>query len=141
MEAYQQLTEFAVSIEKCKGEKEMANATYEALHKAMDGLQMLASFMMQTALFWKQTQEHCKALGEDKMKQTVENAMERYDDAKRRKLWTSKGFKTNAVNFYAGWVAFDGVCGESTCSQYKRHREIFTSTLWKIPHMRRPKKC
>ena len=100
LEAYQQLTEFAVSIEKCKGEKEV-NATNEALHKAMDGLQMLASFMVQAALFWKQMQEHCKALGEDKMKQTVENAMERYNDAKHRKLWTSKGFKTNAVNFYA----------------------------------------
>ena len=124
-EAYQQLTDFAVSIGKCNGEKEMAEAAVKALHKAMDGLQMLAALMMQAALFWKQMQKHCKALGEDRMKQTVENAMQRYDDAKCRKLWTSNGFKTDAVNFYAGWVALDGVCGEYILAIQETQRDLY----------------
>ena len=124
-EAYQQLTDFAVSIERCNGEKEMAEAAVKALHKAMDGLQMLATLMMQAALFWKQMQEHCKALGEDKMKQTVENAMQSYDDAKRRKLWTSTGFKRNAVSFYAGWVALDSVCGEYMLAIQETQRDLY----------------
>ena len=124
-EAYQQLTDFAVSIGKCNGEKEMAEAAVQALHKAMNGLQMLAALMIQAALFWKQMEEHCKALGEDKMKQTVENAMQRYDDAKRRKLWTSNGFKTDAVNFYAGWVALDGVCGEYMLAIQETQRDLY----------------
>ena len=111
-EAYQQLTDFAVSIGRCNGEKEMAEAAMEALHKAMDGLQRLAALMMQAALFWKQMQEHCKALGEDRMKQTVEHAMQRYNNDERHELWTSTGFKRNAVRFYASWVALDSVCGE-----------------------------
>lgn len=124
-EAYQQLTDFAVSVGKCSGEKEMAGAAVDALHKAMDGLQMLAALMMQAALFWEQMQEHCKALGEDKMKQTVENAMEKYDDAKRRRLWTSRGFKINAVNFYAGWVALDDVCGEYMLAIQETQKELY----------------
>lgn len=124
-QAYEQLTDFAVSIGKCNGEKEMAEAAVKALHKAMDGLQMLAALMMQAALFWKQMQVHCKALGEDKMKQTVENAMEKYNDAKRRKLWTSKGFKRNAVSFYAGWVALDSVCGEYMLAIQETQKNLY----------------
>ena len=57
-EAYQKLTDFAVRIGKCSGEKEMANATVEALHEAMSGLKMLARLMMQAALFWEFQAHH-----------------------------------------------------------------------------------
>ena len=124
-EAYQQLTDFVVSIGRCNGEKEMAEAAVQALHKAIDGLQMLAALMMQAAFFWKQMQKHCKALGEDKMKQTVEHAMQKYDDDKRRKLWTSDGFKTNAVKFYASWVALDSVCGEYMLTIQETRKDLY----------------
>ena len=123
--AYQQLTEFAVSIEKCQNEDEIAGAAVKALHSTMDGLLKLAAFMMQAAQFWRQMQEHCKALGEDRIKKAVMNGMERYDEAKRRKLWTSKGFKIEAINFYAGWVALDGVCGEYMSAIQDTQRELY----------------
>ena len=124
-EAYQKLNAFAVKIGGCAGEKEMANAAVDALHEAMDGLQMLAALMMQASLFWKQMQEHCKALGEDKMKHTVQNAMKLYDDATRRKLWTSPGFKQKAIRFHAGWVALNDVCGEYILAIQETQRELY----------------
>ena len=112
MEAYKKLTELTVLVENCEDEEEFAKVSAQALHKAMDGLKILAALMMQAALFWKQMQDHCKSLSDDKLKEKVENAMTKYDDAKRLKLWTSKPFKIQAVRFYAGWVALDNVCGE-----------------------------
>ena len=125
LEAFQKLTDFAVSIENCKDEKDFAKAAADALHKAMEGLKMLAALMMQAALFWKQMQVHCMALSESKMKDTVEKAMDKYDDAKRLKLWTSTGFKKQAVQFYAGWVALDGVCGEYMSAIQETQKELY----------------
>ena len=55
-------------------------------------------------------QDHCKSLAEDEMQKTVETALTKYSDEKRLKVWTSKPFKTKAVQFYAGWVALNSVC-------------------------------
>ena len=111
-EAYQHLVDSAVSIRRCKDEQKMVEAAVKALHIATNGLDMLAVLMMQAALFWKRMDEHCKALEENNMKETVKKAMRTDDDAERRKLWTSKDFKRDAVTFYASWVAFDSVCVE-----------------------------
>ena len=112
IEAFKKLTEFTVKVQTCGNEEEFAKFSAEALHKAMEGLKILAALMMQAALFWKQMQEHCKSLADDNLKDTVENAMDKFTDAKRLKLWTSDPFKIRAVRFYAGWVALDNVCGE-----------------------------
>ena len=112
LEAYKKLGEFTVIVKNCEGEEEFAKSSAQALHKAMEGLKILAALMMQAALFWKQMQDHCKSLADDKLKDKVESAMSKYDETKRLKLWTSKPFKIQAVRFYAGWVALDNVCGE-----------------------------
>lgn len=125
LEAFQKLTEFAVSIENCKGEKDFANAAAQSLQEAVQGLKMLSAYMMQAAVFWTQMQNHCKDLGDDKLKKEVDKAMQRYDDAKRQRFWTSSGFKTKAVNFYAGWVALDGVCGEYMTAIQGTRRELY----------------
>ena len=123
-EALRQLTDFAVKISECQGEKGMAEAAYEALHSAMDGLKTLAALMMQASLFWKQMQEHCKALGEDDVVKSIQTYMDK-EEAKRRKLWTSNGFKRKAVIFYSGWVALDGVCGEYMSAIQDTQRSLY----------------
>ena len=124
-EAYDKLNNFAVKAGRCSGENEMAKAAVKALHEAMSGLQMLAALMMQAALFWQQMQEHCKALGEDEMKRMVEKAIQKYDNGKRRKLWTSRGFKSNAVCFSADWVALNDVCGEYMLAIQETQRDLY----------------
>ena len=112
MEALQKLTEFAILIDRCKTEEDFANASVEALHKAMEGLRGLSALMMEAAEFWKQMQKHCQHLSEEDLKKAVTETKEKYDADARRKLWTGDAFKHQAVEFYAGWVALDNVCGE-----------------------------
>ncbi len=54
-------------------------------------------------------QDHCRSLAESDMQRQVEKAM-KYPEEKHLKVWTSRGFKRKAVEFYAGWVALHSVC-------------------------------
>ena len=89
-------------------------------------LKALSLVMKQAALFWLQMQEHCKSLAESQFQKQVETAMEKYSDEKRLKVWTSKGFKIKAVEFYAGWVAL-----HSVCSQYMEQIRITQQDLYR----------
>ncbi len=109
--ALQSFTDFAAKISQCSREENMADAAVDALHEAMRGLKQLSLIMMKAALFWKQMQEHCKSLAESKMQSMVEKALTMPEE-RRMKVWTSNGFKKKAVEFYAGWVALNGVCAK-----------------------------
>lgn len=125
MDAYQQLIEFAVQIERCRDEKELAAAATSALHKAIGGLRDLSRVMLQASVFWKQLQVHCKALGEDDLKKVVAGAINDLDETKRRKFWTTPGFKRQAVNFYAGWVALDEICVEYVSAIQETRKDLY----------------
>ena len=87
------------------------NATkYEITRTLVDSLKSLSAVMMQAALFWHQLQEHCEHLAKEEMKEMIEKAL-KYDEDRRLKFWNSKGFKSKAIQYYAGWVALDHVCG------------------------------
>ena len=93
-------------------ENTAAVAAVDALHEAITALKELSSVTMHTVHFWKQMQEHCRALAEEEMKSMVEMAMKEYSGEKRIKLWTTDGFKEQAIHFYAGWVALKDFCTE-----------------------------
>ena len=103
------MTEFACKIKDCETEENMAEIAEGALHQAIGALKELSAVMMQAAVFWKQMQDHCKSLAESEMTNQVERAMKLSED-RRLKVWTSRGFKIKAIEFYAGWVALHGVC-------------------------------
>ena len=124
-EAMSRMTSFASKIKECQTEQNMAEAAAEALHEAIGALKELSVVMMQVAMFWKQMQDHCKSLAEDHMTKQVQKAMKDYSDEKRLKLWTSKPFKIQAVRFYAGWVALNGVC-----SLYVEHIKLVQKDLY-----------
>ena len=107
--ALQSFTDFAAKISGCQREENMAEAAVDALHEAMRGLKQLSLIMMKAAIFWKQMQMHCQSLAESEMQSQVERAL-KLSEEKRLKVWTSKGFKIKAIEFYAGWVALNGVC-------------------------------
>ena len=109
------MTEFASKIQDCNTEENMAVIAEDALHQAIGALKELSSVMMQAAVFWKQMQDHCRTLAESEMTKHVERAM-KLSEEKRLKVWTSNGFKRKAIEFYAGWVALNGVC--STYVEY-----------------------
>ena len=95
--------------ENCKDDSELAEVAINALHSAMGGLQKFLAIMMKAALFWKQMQVHCEQLAKDKMQRMITSVMKKSEE-QRLKVWTSNGFKTQAINHYAQWVALDNVC-------------------------------
>lgn len=103
------IAEFTKKIENCRDDSELAEVAIGALHKAVGGLQNLSATMMKAALFWKQMQVHCEQLASDKMQKMIATAMKR-PEKDRIRVWTSTGFKTQAVAYYAKWVALDDVC-------------------------------
>ena len=107
--ALQDIAEFAKKIENCKDDSELAEVAINVLHSAMGGLQKLSAIMMKAALFWKQMQVHCEQLAKDKMQRMITSVMKKSEE-QRLKVWTSNGFKTQAINYYAQWVALDDVC-------------------------------
>ena len=107
--ALQDIAEFTKKIQNCKDDSKLADVAIGALHKAMGGLQNLSAIMMKAALFWKQMQVHCEQLAKEKMQKMITTAMKR-PEKDRLRVWTSNGFKTQAIKYYAQWVALDDVC-------------------------------
>ena len=68
--------------------------------------------MIQAVNFWKQMQEHCKSLAEDKMRSLVEKAMNVLSDEKQLKFWTTISFKKYVIRSYAIWIALNVVSSE-----------------------------
>ena len=110
-EALAKMTEIAARMKECKTEQNMPEVAENALHGAVGALKQLVEIMMQAAQFWKQMEEHCKSLVEEGVKRQIEEAL-KLDESMRMKIWTSKPFKTEAIRFYAGWVALESMCAE-----------------------------
>ena len=98
---------------------------YEITRTLVDSLKSLSAVMMQAALFWYQLQEHCEHLAKGEMKEMIEKAL-KYDEDRRLKFWNSKGFKSKAIQYYAGWVALDHVCGIYMERIMLTQRELYT---------------
>ena len=109
MESLTNMKNFTAKLKQIGDDKKMAECAVEALHEAVGALKFLSSVMMQAAHFWKQVEDHCRSLAESEMKSMVESAM-KYNEKKRIAVWTSKSFKTKAIQFYSRWIALNNVC-------------------------------
>ena len=100
-------------------------AKYEITRTLVHSLKSLSAVMMQAALFWHQLQEHCEHLAKGEMKEMIEKAL-KYDEDRRLKFWNSKCCKSKAIQYYAGWVALDHVCGIYMERIMLTQRELYT---------------
>ena len=123
-EAMERMTSFAIMIQNCQSEQELAKVAEDALHKTVGELQQLRAVIMQAALFWKQMHEHCKSLAEERVKSMI-TAIESTEKEDRIKTWTSKPFKQQAIRFYAGWVALSTVCSEYAEHIKRTQKELY----------------
>ena len=108
--AMEECIEFAEKIKRCQDDNALADAA-EALYSSTGALEYLSAVMMKIALFWQQMQSQCESIAKGEMQKLVQKALDKYDDEKRLKFWTSTGFKKSAVGYYSKWVALDDVCG------------------------------
>ena len=125
-EAMERMTSFAVMIQDCKFEQEMAEVTVDALHNTVGVLQELIAAVMRAAKFWRQMQEHCRSLADDGMLKKMKMIEDKVTKEERKMMWTSEPFKKQAVHFYAGWVALN-----SLCTEYVEHIKLTQKDLYK----------
>ena len=124
-EAMKRMTSFAVMIQNCQSEQEMAKVAEEALHKTVGTLQELTATVMQAPMFWRQMQDHCRSLADDKMKAKVKTIQDSTTKEERMKIWTSAPFKEQAVRFYAGWVALNYLCSHYVESIKRTQKDLY----------------
>ena len=96
-------------IENCQDDSKLTEIAVDALHKAMGSLQKLSVVMIKAVEFWKRLQVHCEQLAKEKMKRLI-TATIHMPKKDRIHVWISLGFKKQAVEYYAQWVALDNVC-------------------------------
>ncbi len=112
-EAIVKMSSFAVKIKQCRTEENMAECAVDALHHAAGALKHLSSVMRKAAQFWQLMQEYCNSLDASDVHSQVETSLDpdtHMPKEERLRLWTSVGFKQEAIKHYAGWVALHVVC-------------------------------
>lgn len=123
-EAREQCIEFAQKIINCENDSDLANAAIDALHNSVGALKSLSATMMKASKFWKLMQEHCKTMAQGDIKKKVEMMIEMPKED-RLKVWTSRGFKENALRYYSKWVALDDVSSVYMLQIEDTSRELY----------------
>ena len=123
-EAIQQYIEFTQKIISCKNDNDLAEVTINALHNSVGALKSLSATMMQATRFWEMMQLHCKELASRDMKDKVEK-MIGMPKEERRNIWTSTGFKRDAVRHYARWVLLDDLSSVYRLQIQNTSRELY----------------
>lgn len=129
--ALEDIAEFARRIENCKDDSELAQVAINALHEAVGGLKKLSMLMLKASLFWRQMQEHCQELQQDKVQEIMDEVMKKPPNA-CIEVWTGRAFKTMAITYYAKWVALDDVCSKYM-GQIQETQKDFYSYLEENP--------
>ena len=123
-EAIQQCIEFTQKIISCKNDNDLAEVTINALHNSVGALKCLSATMMQATRFWEMMQLHCKELASRNMKDKVEKMIEMPKE-ERRNIWTSTGFKRDAVRHYTRWVLLDDLSSVYRLQIQNTSRELY----------------
>ena len=123
-EAIQQCIEFTQKIISCKNDNDLAEVTINALHNSVGALKCLSATMMQATRFWEMMQLHCKELASRNMKDKVEKMIEMPKE-ERRNIWTSTGFKRDAVRHYTRWVLLDDLSSVYRLQIQNISRELY----------------
>ena len=123
-EAIQQCIEFTQKIISCKNDNDLAEVTINALHNSVGALKCLSATMMQATRFWEMMQLQCKELASRDIKDKVEKMIEMPKE-ERRNIWTSTGFKRNAVRHYTRWVLLDDLSSVYRLQIQNTSRELY----------------
>lgn len=107
-EAIQQCIEFTQKIIDCENDSDLAQAAIDALQNSVGALKSLSATMMKVSTFWELMREHCNDLAQGDFKETVEMVTEMPKE-ERLQVWTSAGFKEEALCYYSKWVALNDV--------------------------------
>lgn len=114
-EAQEDMKKFSAAIQKLDDnctEKELADAVINSLHHAKGALNQLALIMQQAALFWGELAKQCQHLANPHVYKLIKMGVEK----EKEKFWEKKGFKIEAVQYHARWIALRVTCQQHMLS-------------------------
>ena len=109
------MAEAAKNIQQCKFEDDIQSESLLCLHNALAALNHLQDIMTVAANFWNEIHSVCNQLSEEKITKQVDRLLA-IPEEKRQRLWNSKPFKLEAIQYYSNWVAIRKVCTDSRAS-------------------------
>lgn len=112
LEGLKKMSDFACKIQSYSSASDLAKVAEDALHEACGALRHLSAIMMEASLFWQHIEKHCQKLADPHMKDQIDLVVQMDDKAEKKRFWQSEGFKIEAIQYHARWVALRNVCGE-----------------------------
>ena len=122
-EANKQMAEVARKLMESQFKENIQKESLYCLHHALTALRNLQSIMQVAANFWRETHSACNAITGHAMTRRLD-AIQSMDEAKRKRLWNARGFKMEAVKYYAQWVAIQQMCSMSRVSLVNSQRQV-----------------
>ena len=92
--------------------RDYAGAAIDLIAATKNSLLSISVTMLQLAGFWNRMATIAKELQSERVRKLVRKAVETMSAEKRLRVWTSQGFKKDAIANYAKWVAYRVLCNE-----------------------------
>ena len=99
-------------IDEKMQQRDHAGAVIDVIAATKNSLMSIAVTMSQVAGFWNRMATIAKEMQSEKFRKRVQKAVESMSPEKRLKIWTSPGFKKDAIANYAKWVSYRVLCTE-----------------------------
>ena len=112
LEGLQKMADFTCKIQSYSSASDLAKVAEDALHETCGALRHLSAIMMDASLFWQHIEKHCQKLADPHMRNQIDLVVQMDDKAEKKRFWQSDGFKIEAIQYHARWVALRNVCGE-----------------------------
>lgn len=125
LEGLQKMVDFTCKIQSYSSASDLAKVAEDALHEACGALQHLSTIMMEASFFWQHIGNHCKKLAKPDMKKRIDSVA-KLDDKARKEFWQGKGFKIEAIQYHAQWIALQNVCGEYMLQIKATREDLYT---------------
>ena len=100
------------TIDEKLQQRDYAGAAMDVIAATKNSLMSIAVTMLQVAGFWNRMAAIAKELQSERVRKRVKKAVECMSPEKRLKVWTSQGFKKDAIANYAKWVSYRVLCNE-----------------------------
>jgi len=112
-EAKIKIAKAARNIANFQDQVEVREESKECLDHAVFALNHIEDIMKQTSRFWNETGSVCRSVTDHGFGIKVAKLTETKGDSKRRKVFTSKTFKKQALKYYGQWVALKNICNDA----------------------------
>ena len=122
-EARKKMAEAARQLAESIFEENVQKESLYCLHYALTALRHLQNIMQVATNFWRETHSACNAITGNTMTKRLDR-LKALEVEQRKKLWSTRGLKMEAIKYYAQWVAIQQMCSISRESIINSQRQV-----------------